>query len=53
MAAIISRMKSEKLLKEFGDLFVTDQQNYKALHRSLSTPPPPSHLTMETESFPK
>lgn len=29
----------ERLLKEFGDLFVTDQQNYKALHRSLSTPP--------------
>lgn len=52
MAAIISRMKSKKLLKEFGDLFVTGQQNYKALHRSLSTPPP-SHLTMETESFPK
>lgn len=27
------------LLKEFGDLSVVDQQNYKALHRILSIPP--------------
>lgn len=51
MATIISRMKSGKVAEGIWWV-VIDQQNYKALHRNLSTPPP-SHLTRETESFPK